>query len=109
MPNYVVNKIKIKGKKEEIDKLLSFIKADDGFCIDFNKITPMPKWVYHGNLSRKEEEKYGEENCWYNWSITNWGTKWNAFEADNSYYFKYHSQKMKIQYFLKQLGAEFQN
>lgn len=88
MPNYVVNKIKIKGNKEEIDKLLNFIKADDGFCIDFNKIIPMPKWVYHGNLSRKEEEKYGEENCWYEWSIKNWGTKWNAFEADDSYYFK---------------------
>lgn len=88
MPNYVVNKLKITGRKEEILEALNFIKADEGFCIDFNKITPMPKWVYHGDLGRKEEEKYGKENCWYEWSIQNWGTKWNAIRAKDSYYFK---------------------
>lgn len=88
MPNYVVNKIKITGTQEEVTKLLNFIKSDDGFCIDFNKITPMPKWVYNKNLSSREEEKYGKENCWLEWSIKNWGTKWNAFKAKDSYYFK---------------------
>lgn len=93
MPNYVVNKLKVTGKHEEVTELLNFIKSDDGFCIDFNKITPMPKWVYSKDLGRKEEEKYGKENCWYGWSIKNWGTKWNAFEAKDSYYFKMPTSK----------------
>lgn len=28
----------------------------------------------------KEEQQYGENN-WYNWSIKNWGTKWNAYDT----------------------------
>jgi hypothetical protein len=47
--------------------------------IDFNKIVPMPEHIYRGNLGRKEIEKYGAENCWYDWSIKNWGTKWNSY------------------------------
>lgn len=101
MPNYVVNKLRISGNKNEIKKLLDFIKADNGFCIDFNKITPMPKWVYNKDLSRKEEEKYGKENCWLEWSIKNWGTRWNAFEIDDCYYFKLPEQKLENEiYFL---------
>lgn len=95
MPNYIVNKLELKGEKEKIKEVFDFIKADNGFCIDFNKITPMPKWVFQNDLSRKEEKKYGEENCWYKWSIKNWGTKWNAFEAENSYYFKLPKNKQE--------------
>ena len=53
----------------------------------------MPKWVYYGNLGSKEREKYGAENCWYQWSRLNWGTKWNAYSqpdprnTENTIYF----------------------
>lgn len=47
--------------------------------IDFNKITPRPPWVYRGAIDSSIEEKYGADNCWYNWSVNNWGTKWNAY------------------------------
>lgn len=81
MPNYITNRLTIDGTKEQIAEVLEFIKYDElGIgTIDFNKITPMPPWIFQGNLGREEEEKYGEENCWYDWSIKNWGTKWNAF------------------------------
>lgn len=86
MPNHVENILKIKGSKEEIKKVKDSLKGkwNDGTDrnIDFNNITPMPKWVYKGDLSRKEREKYGDENCWYEWSHKNWGTKWNAYESD---------------------------
>ena len=42
MPNWVVNKIKFSGTKENIDKVLDIIKGDDD-VIDFNKLIPMPK------------------------------------------------------------------
>ena len=42
MPNYVLNKMKVQGEKEKVKELFDFIKADDGFCMDFNNITPMP-------------------------------------------------------------------
>ena len=87
MANYITNKLKIVGSKEKIQKVFDFIKIEKDFdkdingigTIDFNKITPMPKWVYNKNLGFEDELKYGSENCWRDWSIKNWGTKWNAF------------------------------
>jgi hypothetical protein len=36
-------------------------------------------WVFSDNLGREDKEKYGRENCWHEWSLKNWGTKWNAY------------------------------
>lgn len=86
MPNHVENRLKINGNEKQIKEVKEFLKSKykDGEerNIDFNKITPMPKWVFNKDLGRKEEEKYGKENCWYEWSIKNWGTKWNAYKSN---------------------------
>lgn len=84
MPNHITNKLKLIGNKEEVKKVLDFIKDDESEygIIDFNKITPMPKWVFSENLGQKEREKYGEENCWLDWCRNNWGTKWNAYSQE---------------------------
>ena len=91
----VINRLKMSGNPERIIEALEFVKYNDyGIgTIDFNKITPMPKWVYDGKLLTKEiEKKYGAGNCWYQWCIKNWGTKWNSFlnrlcEDDNAIIF----------------------
>src|SRR5471030_2209305 len=93
MANLITNSLKIIGSKERIREVFDFIKIEKisedeevyGIgTIDFNKITPMPPWVYMGDLGEDQEKKYGEENCWYNWCIENWGTKWNAYyQPDN--------------------------
>lgn len=107
MPNHITNKLVIKGKKEDINKVLDFIKIEKDYneevngvgTIDFNKITPMPKWVYGSSpdvheISRADEEKYGEENTSIAWARKNWGTKWNAYgqpdnrNTDNTVYFQ---------------------
>lgn len=102
MPNHVTNRLTILGTKEEINEVLEFIKLENSpenkisgiGTIDFNKITPMPKWVFQGDLSSADEEKYGAENCWYEWSTENWGTKWNAYSqpddrnTENTIYFQ---------------------
>lgn len=101
MPNHITNRLTILGDEEQVNKVLDFIKveegsdADDGEngigTIDFNKIIPMPDHIYKGDLSF-EKQKESNGNNWYDWSIENWGTKWNAYsymlnEDDNTLFF----------------------
>lgn len=87
MPNHITNKLTINGTEEQVNEVLNFIKIEEtenSECfgigtIDFNKITPMPKWIFQKDLGEEDRKKYGEENCWYSWSLENWGTKWNAY------------------------------
>lgn len=76
MPNWVTNRIVFHGNQENIDRVLQYIKGN-GSMIDFNKIIPMPDNIYRGDLGKRERELYGLNN-WYDWSVANWGTKWNA-------------------------------
>ena len=82
MPNHITNIITYNGDRKHIEKMLEDIKIDElGIgTVDLNKIVPMPDDVYKGNLGRKERELYGNKN-WYDWSIANWGTKWNACDT----------------------------
>lgn len=63
MPNYIKNKLIIKGTDEQIKKVKDFLKPkeptqgenqEESIALDFNSITPMPKWVYQGDLGLKE-------------------------------------------------------
>lgn len=80
MPNHVTNLVRLKGDTDHIKNLREAIKNDElGLgSIDFEKVIPMPADIFRGNLGAAERAKYGERN-WYDWSIKNWGTKWNAY------------------------------
>lgn len=67
MPNHVINCLKIEGEEKRVRELFDYIKDNDDEkrLIDFNKILPMPKGV-----------------SWYDWSIANWGTKWNSYDNE---------------------------
>lgn len=94
MPNHVTNIIELNGDRLEIKNLLETIKNDEiGLgSIDFEKIIPMPDNIYRGDLGSKERELYGQNN-WYDWSLANWGTKWNAYGYDEN---KNNNPKEKI-------------
>lgn len=82
MPNHITNILSFENiPYEKTKEILEVIKNDEfGIgSIDFNRIIPMPEHIFKGNLGREEREKYGCDN-WYDWSIKNWGTKWNAYE-----------------------------
>lgn len=64
---------------EIVERITS--KSDEGVqYVDFEKIIPIPKHIFQGDLGRKDEEKHGESNCWYKWKVFNWGTKWGAYD-----------------------------
>lgn len=110
MPNHITNGVTITHEdKTKLKQLIkNTIKEDNGEqTFDFNGILPMPKVlleIHSGAntidgkavdawreidgksiaISDKENEeliqKY-KSNNWYDWSIQNWGTKWNAYSV----------------------------
>lgn len=83
MPNHITNRIKITGDPDMVKRVLNKIKNDEFGVgtVDFEKIIPMPDNIFKGNLGIQERELYGKNN-WYDWSVANWGTKWNAYGFD---------------------------
>lgn len=60
MPNWCDNNITIEGSTESIDHIWNVIHEDDD--LNLMGLRPMPEDIGDG---------------WYNWSHTNWGTKWS--------------------------------
>ena len=85
MPNHITNKIKLFGDESDIRRLMEAVKNDEyGIgTLDFDKIIPMPDNIYRGPLGSAEEKLYGKNN-WYDWSLDNWGTKWDAYGYDDN-------------------------
>lgn len=80
MPNHVTNILVISGDDEQRQAMFEAIKSDEHGLgsLDFNKVIPMPEHIFRGNLGQEERAQYGSDN-WYDWSIANWGTKWNSY------------------------------
>ena len=88
MPNYCYGTLKITANTAILSKILDTVSGtgdEEGNPFDFNKIIPMPDYIYRGSIGPEEEKIYGKNN-WYDWSNENWGTKWNScdttFEED---------------------------
>ena len=80
----IQNILHIQGGGAKAAALLDFI-ADRRYgrgSIDFNRITPMPPWVYRQPTNQELLRQYGEENCSRGWCQQNWGTAQNALRPE---------------------------
>lgn len=83
MPNHVQNEISFYCTEDEVKEIKAFMTTEES-DFDFNKLIPMPSnddFIRDGMLSMDAKEKSSGRN-WYDWSIENWGTKWNAYEVE---------------------------
>ena len=94
MPNWTYNNVQFVGKTEDsVKKLKELLKSKDN-DFDFNNIIPIPlaltetvsgsenaKPDWQKEQSEKLKKQHGFDN-WYDWSIMNWGTKWNSCNTE---------------------------
>jgi len=94
MPNWTYNNVQFIGKTEDnVKQLKELLKSKDN-DFDFNNIIPIPlaltetvsgsenaKPDWQKEQSEKLKSQHGADN-WYDWSIMNWGTKWNACNTE---------------------------
>lgn len=82
----VRNILNVQGGGAKAAALLDFIA--DRQCgrgsMDFNRITPIPPWVYRQPTNLALLEKYGEKNCARGWCLENWGTAQNALHPERA-------------------------
>ncbi len=90
MPNHITNVIEFHGDKDRIRAMLSAIAMTNEDIpagvnsIDFNKVIPMPNYVFKGDIGKTERKQFGRNN-WYDWSVEHWGTKWNSYGYHEQY------------------------
>lgn len=82
MPNWVFNKITVKGRVQTLQRLATLLKSDES-VFDFNKVIPCPEelmkddWQNDKAKAAENVRNYGYEG-WYDWRVAKWGTKWNT-------------------------------
>ena len=86
MPNWCDNQLSITGPNSVIDKIEKIVKADDTHENTglLNFFHPMPKEL-EGTTSPSSSAKKPQPmiegfDCWYDWRVHNWSTKWEVCE-----------------------------
>ena len=79
MPNWCNNSITISGSTDTIKQLWDDAHVGDDFGL-LNAMVPMPK-----ELDDTTKGTDGDALNWYDWRVTNWGTKWDVSDEGLEY------------------------
>lgn len=84
MSNNVTNIVRFRGDESRIEELRTAVQDDryGKIGIAFEKIIPMPENLFMGAVGIREHELYGTNN-WLDWSLANWGSKWNSMPTED--------------------------
>ena len=84
MANNVTNIVRFRGDESRIEELRTAVQDDryGKIGIAFEKIIPMPENLYMGAMGILEQQLYGTNN-WLDWSLANWGSKWNSMPTED--------------------------
>ena len=80
------NILRVQGGSAKAAALFDFI-ADRTLgrgSVDFNRIAPMPPWVFREATNRDLLKKYGEENCSRGWCMKHWGCAQNVLHPEET-------------------------
>ena len=92
MPNWCWNNLTVSGDEKELQDFVEKSTTQEGRDFSFNGTFPMNDDldISAGTHNTDQEEQrvlnkglYGHSN-WYDWRISEWGTKWDADEAQVS-------------------------
>lgn len=84
MPNWCYNELSIVGDEKAVARLCEMVKRPES-VIDFGKVIPYPKKYEEMDAIIDKEWPMGGKGFnsgGYEWCIDNWGTKWNACDAE---------------------------
>jgi len=78
MPNWCNNNITISGPTETIQQLWEDATQENSGLL--SAIVPQPDNLFKGSIGAAEREQCAEQGIpnWYDWNISNWGTKWDV-------------------------------
>jgi hypothetical protein len=95
MPNHVANNLSVWGQAEDVQMFKSMFFVDNTEKATYGLIFPMPEDLMgdYSPLPKRDGETdkqyqtrmkrykklYGADN-WYDWSVSNWGTKWDVYD-----------------------------
>ena len=77
MPNNITNVMMCRDMNKLFKKYLK--KEGDKQTFSFENVIPMPEYVCRKEALSKEDM---DGPNWYDWSVRNWGTKWDAYDVD---------------------------
>jgi len=77
MPNWCNNTITIRGDANKLKSIWDTAQKQQGLLA---ALVPQPEDMFHGNLGEAERAECVEKGIpnWYDWNVSNWGTKWDV-------------------------------